>query len=125
MKRVVFLSETLYFGVNVGNLIYPNSSIIPEYISGFKKHGILFSSDVSSACYDLNTAPAPSTVSPKLITSSGILTPCPNPFIQDFSLILAAETLTPIKLNLASVSQWENFCPTLEFRYPFVSTSTP
>jgi hypothetical protein len=47
--------------VNQGNLIYPDSTTNFELIE-FYKHGILFSSDLTNACYDLN--PITSTLSP-------------------------------------------------------------
>ena len=95
------MSETLYFGVSFGNLIYPNSTSTFELI-GVKKHGILFSSDVTRACYDLNTIA--SALSPKTISFPGSLSFILNPFILDSSLTLITEALTVVPLDLAGVN---------------------
>jgi hypothetical protein len=77
---------------------------------GARKNGILFSSDVSRACYDLNTIASP--ISPKTITLSGSLPSISNPFIPDPFFFLTTETLTIFPLDLARVNKWGSFCPT-------------
>ncbi len=118
LARVVFVDESLYFAVTTGNLIYPSASNIPQMIPGGYKHGILFSSDVSRACYTLSASlPQPAIT----ISTSGSLAPIPDPFTIDSALVLSQQTLTIIKLYLPAMSSWASYCPTQEFSYPFLT----
>ncbi len=103
-------------------MIYYNSALASQMI-GARKNGILFSSDVSRACYDLNTIASP--ISPKTITWIGSLPSISNPFVSDTLFFLTPETLTIYPLDLAGVNKWGSFCPTLGFAFPFVTTYNP
>lgn len=90
-------------------------------IPGGIKHGMLFSSDVSHACYTLSASPPPSAI---VISPTGSLGAIPDPFSIDTSLSLYQETLTIIQLYLPGVTSWASYCPTQDFSYPFTTTQS-